>query len=144
VFRSTGSPVVYLSELITETNLDKHLVLVRHYVIDDWPDKKAVPAALQPNYAVRDELSTFADGCVSCGTRSVVLVLEFTHEGHPYDLRMKQRCRENIWWLGIDKDIEHQVRECTACVISGESIRRFQHFPLLSGQLRKVAIDSAA
>jgi len=153
VFGSTSSPVVDLIELSTETNLDEHLVLVRQYVIDGWPDKKAVPAELQPYYAVRDELSTFADGCVSRGTRAVIPVmlrarmLELAHEGHPGIVRMKQCCRENIWWPGIDKDVEHQVRECTACVLSGKSIRPVplpaKQIPLPSGPWRKVAIDIA-
>jgi len=45
VFGSTSSPVVDLAELRAETNSDEHLVLIRQYVIDGWPDKKAVPAA---------------------------------------------------------------------------------------------------
>jgi len=45
VFGSTSSPVVDLAELRAETNSDEHLVMVRQYVIDGWPDKKAVPPA---------------------------------------------------------------------------------------------------
>ena len=126
VFGSRSSPVVDLAELRAETNSGEHLVPVRQYVIDGWPGKKAVP--LQPYYTVRDELSTFADGCVSRSTRAVIptlraRMLELAYERHPGVVRMKQRCRENIWWPGIDKDIEQQVRECTACVITGKSIR---------------------
>jgi len=154
VFGSTSYPVVDLTELSAESNRDEHLPLIRQYVIDGWPaDKKAVPADLQPYYAVRDDLSTFADGCVSRGTRAVIPVtlrarmLELAHEGHPGVVRMKQRCRENIWWPGIDKDIEHYVRECTACVISGKSIRPTplpaKRIPSPSGPWRKVAIDIA-
>jgi len=72
VFGSTSSPVVDLTELAAETKRDEHLVLVTKFVINGWPEKKAVPPALQPYYAVREELSTFADGCVSRGTRAVI------------------------------------------------------------------------
>ena len=136
-----------------ETKLTITRLLYGIYVIDGWPEKKAVPAALQSYYTARDELSTFAAGCVSRGARAVkpaslrARMLELAHEGHPGVVRMKQRCRENIWWPGIDKDVEHQVRECTACVMSGKSIRPTalpaKQVPLLSGPWRKVAIDIA-
>ena len=153
VFGSTSSLVVNLAELAAETNHDEHLVLVRKYVVDGWPEKKAVPAALQPYYAVRDELSTFADGCVSRGIRAVIpsslraRMLELGHEGHPGIVRMKQRCRESIWWPGIDKDVEQQVCDCTACVLSGKFIRPVplpaKQIPLPSGPWRRLAIDIA-
>jgi len=154
VFGSTSSPVVDLTELAAETKRDEHLVLVTKYIINGWPEKKAVPPALQPYYAVREELSTFADGCVFRGTRAVIpttlraRMLELGHEGHPGIIRMKQRCRESIWWPGIDVDVEQQVRECTACVLSGKSIRPVplpaRQIPLPSGPWRRVAREFKA
>ena len=60
---------------------------------------------------------------------------------------MKQRCREAIWWPGIDGDIETFVRDCTACIVSGKSARPvpgpLQPVPLPSGPWRKLALDFA-
>ena len=34
-------------------------------------------------------------------------------------VRMKQSCRETVWWPGIDQNIEEMVRACVACVSNG-------------------------
>jgi len=36
-------------------------------------------------------------------------VLELGHEGHPGIVQMKQHLRSNVWWPGMDKDIESFV-----------------------------------
>ena len=36
---------------------------------------------------------------------------------------MKSRCRSCVWWPGLDSDLEHYVRNCSACVLSGKSIK---------------------
>ena len=48
-------------------------------------------------------------------------VLAMAHEGHSGIVRLKQRCRDLVWWPGIDRDIETQVRDCTACLLSGKT-----------------------
>ena len=47
-------------------------------------------------------------------------MLDLAHEGHLGMVRMKQRCRETVWWPGIDQNIEEMVR---ACVRSGKSLQ---------------------
>lgn len=60
---------------------------------------------------------------------------------------MKSKCRETIWWPGIDADIERYVRDCSACVISGKSVRPspgpLQPVKLPSGPWRKLSLDIA-
>jgi len=60
---------------------------------------------------------------------------------------MKRRCRESVWWPGIDGDAEACVRECTSCIVSGKSAHpgpgALQPVPLPSGPWRKLASDSA-
>ena len=36
---------------------------------------------------------------------------------------MKQRCREEVWWPGMDKQVENWIRDCEACFLSGKSVR---------------------
>ncbi|KAJ8375497.1 hypothetical protein SKAU_G00060770 [Synaphobranchus kaupii] len=38
------------------------------------------------------------------------------HEGHLGIVKVKQRCRDLVWWPAIDRDIEAMVRGCTACL----------------------------
>lgn len=52
------------------------------------------------------------------GTRLVIpcslrySVLRLAHEGHP---RMKQRLQTNLWWPGIDGDVEKYCKTCHGC-----------------------------
>ena len=50
-------------------------------------------------------------------------VLSLAHEGHSGIVRMKSKCRESVWWPGIDREVEHFVRDCVACTISGKSVK---------------------
>eukprot|EP00063_Salmo_salar_P068290 XP_014043125.1 PREDICTED: uncharacterized protein K02A2.6-like [Salmo salar] len=43
------------------------------------------------------------------------------HEGHLGIVKVKQRCRDLVWWPGIDHDIEALVRDCAACLLSGKT-----------------------
>lgn len=73
--------------------------------------------------------------------------MELAHEGHPGIARMKAKCREAIWWPGIDADVERFVRDCVPCVISGKSVRPspgpLHPVPLPSGPWRKLSLDIA-
>jgi transposase InsO family protein len=96
---------------------------------------------------------TINDQCVMRGNRLIVppslqsAVLDLAHEGHPGIIRMKQKCRESVWWPGIDRSIEDYVRDCVACVVSGKSVRPvpgpLQPAPLPQGPWRKLALDFA-
>ena len=35
---------------------------------------------------------------------------------------MKRKIRDKFWWPGIDREVEHFVRECVACAISDKSL----------------------
>ena len=37
------------------------------------------------------------------------------HEAHPGIVRMKALARSYVWWPGMDKDLEHKVRDCREC-----------------------------
>ena len=42
------------------------------------------------------------------------------HEGHLGIVRVKQRCRDLVWWPGIDCDIETMVKDYEPCLLSGK------------------------
>ncbi|XDV43040.1 hypothetical protein PO909_011592 [Leuciscus waleckii] len=66
-----------------------------------------------------------SDVCVSRGLCTVVpgraSVLSMAHEGHLGIVKLKQRCRDLVWWPGIDHDIEGLVRDCEPCLLSGKT-----------------------
>ena len=155
VFGAIGTAVITLPAMGQATASDDQLSRVRDFILNGWPvEKRAVPADLRTFYAIREELSTALQGqCIVRGSRTIIpsalraTVLELAHEGHPGIVRMKQRCREAVWWPGIDGDREAFVRDCAACIVSGKSARPvpgpLQPVPLPSGPWRKLALDFA-
>ena len=43
------------------------------------------------------------------------VIQEELHVGHPGIVRMKAIARSYVWWPGVDKDIENQVKTCKQC-----------------------------
>lgn len=111
-----------------------------------------MPPELRIYFDLQHELSV-SGRCVVRGVRTIIpetltaAILDLAHEGHPGIVRMKQLCRDAVWWAGIDKDIERYVRDCTACVLSGKAAKPrpgpLHPVPLPSGPWRKLAVDIA-
>ena len=117
-------------ELKAASSIDVTLTQVRHFIQNGWP--RHPPAGLETYFRLRDELSVFADGCVSRGIRAVIpkslqqQVLHMAHEGHPGIVRTKQRCRNTVWWPAIDRHIETFLRDCEGCAVCETSTRLTQ------------------
>ncbi|KAJ8339345.1 hypothetical protein SKAU_G00361310 [Synaphobranchus kaupii] len=116
---------VSLEELQRESEQDPLLSTLCIYIRTGWPSR--VPEGLAPFAGVRHELSCWGNVCVSRGLCTVVpsglraRVLSMAHEGHLGIVRVKQRCRDLVWWPGIDRDIETMVKDCVPCLLSGKS-----------------------
>nr|XP_039268356.1 uncharacterized protein K02A2.6-like [Styela clava] len=102
-------------------------------------------------YKLRHELSVWNDVCLARGSRAIIpsqlrkRVLEMAHSGHPGMVRMKQRCRENVWWPRLNAQIEDFVRNCQPCAMSGKSIKPaeppLQSIPWPSEPWKDISID---
>jgi transposase InsO family protein len=155
IFGCLNANVITAEQLATATEADELMHDVIKYVIDGWPSsRQSVPAAVRLFFDRQTELSVAYHGrCLLRDQRVVVpaslqhAILELAHEGHPGIVRMKQRCRESVWWPGIDNDIERYVRQCSACILSGKSVRPtpgpLQPVPLPAGPWRKLSLDIA-
>lgn len=116
---------VSLEELTAESAADPTLSVVREYALNGWPAQ--VTPDVQPYARVKHELSCWNDTCLARGHCAVIpaklrgRVLAMAHEGHLGIVKLKQRCRDLVWWPGLDKDIEQLVRDCTPCLISGKT-----------------------
>ena len=153
IFGHVATSVVTLESVAAATTADKDLRTVVQYVSNGWPSNKAdVASAIRAYYNLRTELSVVGQ-CLLRGCRVVVpsilrqSLLELAHEGHPGVSRMKSKCRESIWWPGIDADVERTVRDCLACIVSGKSVRPspgpLHPIPLPVGPWRKLSLDIA-
>ena len=102
------------------TDHDPTLSRVRKWVQEGWPSQVSTDEQFQPYICRRDELST-EGGCVLWGNRVVLpkrgrkRALELLHDVHPGIVRMKSLARTYMWWPGMDKEIEHCVKDCTTC-----------------------------
>ena len=116
---------VSLDDLRLASEEDPTLSRLRTYIREGWPAK--FPEELASFHRVKDELTCWNGVCVARGLRTFVpidlraRVLSMAHEGHLGIVKVKQRCRDLVWWPGIDRDIETMVKECTACLVSGKT-----------------------
>ncbi|XP_054766781.2 uncharacterized protein K02A2.6-like [Lytechinus pictus] len=122
VISHVTAKLVTREQLKTESAADATLQKVCHYLQTAWP--REISEDLVPYHCVRNELAIFDDTCIVRGTRAVIpkslqhRVLQTAHESHPGVVKMKQRCREAIWWPAIDRRVEDLVRSCEACTLS--------------------------
>lgn len=116
---------VSLQELKEASELDPVLSQLRVYIQNGWPNK--VPEELAAFSRVKQELSCWNGTCVARGLCTVIpsalraRVLAMAHEGHLGIVKLKQRCRDLVWWPGIDREIEALVKDCSACLLSGKT-----------------------
>ncbi|GFO11164.1 polyprotein [Plakobranchus ocellatus] len=100
---------------------DTELVCLRSQIMKGWPDSvKEVPHTVRKYWSMRDFLSV-EDGLIIKNTAIIIpksmisLILEKLHEGHQGIEKCLLRARENVFWLGMTKDITGKVRECSIC-----------------------------
>ncbi|MGH0159456.1 UNVERIFIED_CONTAM: hypothetical protein FKN15_037301 [Acipenser sinensis] len=119
------SAVVSMELLRKGSQDDALFTTLRTYIRGGWPS--SVAGELLPYYRVRAELSCWEDVCIARGHRTLIpaalraQVLRMAHEGHLGVVKLKQRCRDIVWWPNIDQDIELMVKDCTACLLSGKA-----------------------
>ena len=109
---------VSFSEILEASNRDPVLQKVgsclqkQHWGKDD---------ELKPFSKVKEQL-TFKSGILLKDTRIVVptalrrRILKIAHEGHQGMTKTKSLVRSKVWWPGIDRDIENEIRTCLPCL----------------------------
>lgn len=117
-YMATNVPkALTLAEISKATKSDPLLQLVqRHIDSNRWPGTPE----LQPFKRVKNELS-FTTGLVLRGCRIVIpeglrqRTLQNAHEGHQGMVRIKHMIRGNVWWPGVDSNIEEMIKACLPC-----------------------------
>ncbi|GFO03929.1 transposon ty3-i Gag-Pol polyprotein [Plakobranchus ocellatus] len=129
---------------------DTELVCLRSQIMKGWPDSaKEVPQTVRKYWSMRDFLSV-EDGLIIKNTAIIIpksmisLVLEKLHDGHQGIEKCLLRARENVFCLGMTKDITGKVKECSICEKYNKKSQQKQ--PLMqhevpSGPFEKVAAD---
>ena len=153
IFGNLATSVVTLEMVSDATTSDPDLQRVLQYALHGWPSSKPeVAPELRKFFDVQSELSVTGSGhCLFRDSRVIIPTLlrrqrlELAHEGHSGISRMKSKCRTAIWWPGLDSELEHFVRDCTACVVSGKSTKStpgpLQPARFPAGSWRKLSLD---
>ena len=108
-------------EVLQETNKDKELQSLKHYISTGWPAKRSqIPVFLHPYWNYRDEL-TIESGILM--KNSKVLIPETLkqkyliqiHQGHQGIEACRSRAREFVFWVNINNDLKEMVEKCDIC-----------------------------
>ena len=100
-----------------------------------WPVRKSLQGDMQGLLYHSDQL------VVPESLRHTIL--QHAHKGHFGMTQVKRRLRQYYWWPGLDKQVEHLVRDCHMCASSDKPYRTYQApmTPTLEGPWQKVAMD---
>lgn len=120
------SPEKY-QQLKEATAKDEDLQILQDIVLEGWPEDKAdVPPELRPYWTFRDEISCI-DGLMYKSHKLIVprvlknTMLELIHQSHLGVVKNKNRARDVLFWLGMSRDIEDMVNQCSICAKHGKS-----------------------
>ena len=107
-----------LNQLHTATQEDDELILLKHMITNRRPNSiKEVPPEIQVYWTFWEEL-TIEDGLVLKGTQIVIpnikhkQILAMIHEGHLGLGKCKLQCKDMVYWLRINDQLEKLVLNC--------------------------------
>ena len=111
-----------LQQLRLATQADDELAILKHTIMQGWPETiKQVPPDLHPYWTFREEL-TIEDGLILKGTIIVIpskqcqAILKQIHEGHLGLNKCKLRAKETVYWPGLNTELEDLVLNCQLCL----------------------------
>ena len=113
-----------------------------------WPhQQRHVPCLARRYWDFRDELST-DDGLLLKGLRLIIpgeLQKEYLHrlhEGHLSSNKVQENAREDMYWIGIDADIEDYTKRCQKCIKQSQIAKEpLQPHDIPEGPWRKLGMD---
>ena len=103
------------SRLIEQTKKDEELQHLRQKIEKGWQKP-----GMKEYFHFRDELAVL-NGVILKGTRIVVPkslraeMLEWIHEGHLGTEKCRRRARTDLYWPGMNENIEEVTKQCASC-----------------------------
>ena len=108
-------------EVLRETNKDKELQSLKHYISTGWPAKRSqIPVSLHPYWNFRDELM-IESGILMKNSKVLIpetLKQKFLmqiHQGHQGIEACRYRAREFVFWINLNNDLKELVEKCDIC-----------------------------
>lgn len=109
-----------LQEIKEATEKDSTINKIKDIIQSDNREARFNEEDLKPYKTIHLELS-IVDGLLLRQTRIVMptalrrKVIKLSHEGHQGIVKSKQLLRQMVWFPGIDKMVEKEVRKCLPC-----------------------------
>lgn len=110
-----------LLEIKDASAQDVQLTRLRRATQNGWPDeKRKCPPSIQEYWNHRDEIYEM-EGILFKGEKIIVPqslrggMIHHTHAGHMGVEKSKHRARDLLFWLGMGKQIEATVEQCSIC-----------------------------
>ena len=103
-------------EVLQETNKDKELQSLKHYISTGWPVKRSqILVFLHPYWNFRDEL-TIESGILMKNSKVLIPeTLKQKYQGHQGIKACRSRAREFVFWININNDLKELVEKCDIC-----------------------------
>ena len=121
-------------EMLQETNKDKELQSLKHYISTGWPAKRSqIPVSLHPYWNFRDEL-TVENGILMKNSKVLIpeslrqKYLKQIHQGHQGIEACRSRAREFVFWVNINSDLKEMVEKCDICQSQQNSTTSIQKY----------------
>ena len=121
-------------EVLQETNKDKELQSLKHYISTGWPAKRSqIPVFLHPYWNFRDEL-TIESGILMKNSKVLIpetlkqKYLKQIHRGHQGIEACRSRAREFVFWININNDLKELVEKCDLCQSQQNSTTIIQQY----------------
>ena len=107
--------------MLQETNKDKELQSLKHYISTGWPVKRSqIPVFLHPYWNFRDEL-IIESGILMKNSKVLIAetlkqkYLRQIHQGHQGIEACRSGAREFVFWVNINSDLKELVEKCELC-----------------------------
>ena len=109
-----------IEQIRQATIQDSVLTEVINYVINGWPNVKAVPRNLHTYYEVRSGLAVI-EGLLTYENRIVIPtiqqqdILTRLHESHQGLTKCRDNAHRSVWWPGLSQDLKKMIESCSTC-----------------------------
>ena len=120
--------------MLQETNKDKELQSLKHYISTGWPAKRnQIPVFLHAYWNFRDEL-TVESGILMKNSKVLIpetlkqKYLKQIHQGHQGIEACRSRAREFVFWVNINSDLKEMVEKCDICQSQQNSTTSVQKY----------------
>ena len=135
------------NELQEETLKDSVLSHLINVIRNGWPEKiDQIPKPLRPYWSMKDLLS-INDGMILKGTAILIpkklqnMILDKIHNSHQGQEKCLLVAKDNVFWLGMTKEIVQKVKACPTC---NKYARSQTNEPLLQPKLPERPFEKLA